>query len=113
MRRCAECSGRRLAFAQARAAIVYDHPARLFVQAWKERGQRRLAHEAAAIVVETLASAERLLADVRPGSIPIAPDGGGIVQPRPSPPSSPVSGSSRYGRSRDVPAPSTGSEGWG
>ena len=55
MRRCAECSGRRLAFAQARAAVVYDQPARRFVQAWKERGQRRLAHEAASIVVEVLA----------------------------------------------------------
>ncbi len=55
MQRCAECSGRRLAFASARAAIVYDGTARRFVQAWKERGQRRLAREAAALVVETLA----------------------------------------------------------
>lgn len=55
VRRCAECRGRRLAFASARAAIVYDEPARRFVQAWKERGQRRLAREAAALVVETLA----------------------------------------------------------
>ncbi len=39
----------------ARAAIVYDGSARAFVQAWKERGQRRLACEAAAIVAETLA----------------------------------------------------------
>jgi ComF family protein len=54
VRRCAECSGRRIAFATARAAIVYDAPARRFVQAWKERGQRRLAREAASIVVETL-----------------------------------------------------------
>ena len=54
MRRCAECSGRRIAFATARAAIVYDAPARRFVQAWKERGQRRLAREAASLVVETL-----------------------------------------------------------
>jgi predicted amidophosphoribosyltransferase len=52
--RCAECSGRRLAFAQARAAIVYDQPARRFVLAWKERGQRRLAREAASLVAETL-----------------------------------------------------------
>ncbi len=55
VRRCAECRGRRLAFSSARAAIVYDEPARRFVQAWKERGQRRLAREAAALVAETLA----------------------------------------------------------
>ena len=54
VKRCAECSGRRIAFASARAAIVYDEPARRFVQAWKEHGQRRLAREAAAIVAETL-----------------------------------------------------------
>lgn len=54
VRRCVECSGRRLAFACARAAIVYDARARRLVQAWKERGQRRLAREAAALVVETL-----------------------------------------------------------
>lgn len=54
VKRCAECSGRRIAFASARAAIVYDAPARRFVQAWKEHGQRRLAREAAAIVAETL-----------------------------------------------------------
>lgn len=54
VKRCAECSGRRLAFASARAAIVYDARARRVVQAWKERGQRRLARQAAALVVETL-----------------------------------------------------------
>ncbi|MDX6439356.1 MAG: hypothetical protein QOF45_1939 [Gaiellaceae bacterium] len=54
VKRCAECSGRRLAFACARAAIVYDARARRVVQAWKERGQRRLARQAAALVVETL-----------------------------------------------------------
>lgn len=53
--RCAECSGRRIAFASARAAILYDATARRLVQAWKERGQRRLAREAAALVAETLA----------------------------------------------------------
>jgi ComF family protein len=52
--RCAECSGRRIAFASARAAILYDAPARRLVQAWKERGQRRLARDAAALVDETL-----------------------------------------------------------
>lgn len=55
VRRCAECAGRRLAFASARAAIVYDEPARRLVHAWKERGQRRLARLAGELVVETLA----------------------------------------------------------
>ena len=54
VRRCAECSGRRLAFATARAAIVYDARARRFVHAWKERGLRTLAREAASLVAETL-----------------------------------------------------------
>ena len=54
MRRCAECGGRRIAFASARAAIVYDPLARRFIHAWKERGQRRLAREAASLVAETL-----------------------------------------------------------
>lgn len=55
VRRCAECSGRRLAFASARAAIVYDDRARTFVRAWKERGRRSLAYEAAGLVLEALA----------------------------------------------------------
>jgi ComF family protein len=53
--RCAECGGRRLAFATARAAILYDDRARRLVTAWKERAQRRLAAVAAAVVAETLA----------------------------------------------------------
>ena len=40
---------------ERRAAIVYDATARRFVHAWKERGQRVLAREAAALVAETLA----------------------------------------------------------
>jgi predicted amidophosphoribosyltransferase len=55
VRRCAECAGRRIAFASARAAILYDAPARRLVQAWKEHGQRRLAREAAALVADVLA----------------------------------------------------------
>ena len=55
VKRCAECSGRRVAFTTARAAIVYDATARRFVHAWKERGQRSLARDAAVIVAETLA----------------------------------------------------------
>jgi ComF family protein len=54
VRRCAECSGRRLAFVAARSAIIYDERARSFVRAWKERGQRGLACEAAALVSEVV-----------------------------------------------------------
>ena len=52
--RCRECSGRRLAFASARAAVEYDDSVRRFVSAWKERGLRRLAAEAAACVAEVV-----------------------------------------------------------
>lgn len=55
VRRCAECAGRRLAFARARAAAEYDEPVRNIVAAWKERGLRRLAMWAAGVVVETVA----------------------------------------------------------
>jgi predicted amidophosphoribosyltransferase len=54
VRRCAECSGRRLAFARARAALAYDERVRRIVAAWKERGLRRLARWAAVVVAETL-----------------------------------------------------------
>jgi ComF family protein len=56
VRRCAECSGRRLAFARARSAIVYDERARTLVRSWKEHGRRRLATEAAALVAEVVAA---------------------------------------------------------
>jgi predicted amidophosphoribosyltransferase len=52
--RCRECAGRRLAFASARAAVAYDAPVRALVAGWKERGLRRLAGEAAAVVAERL-----------------------------------------------------------
>ena len=52
--RCRECAGRRIAFAQARAAVGYDDAARRLVHSWKERSLRRLAAEAAALVVERL-----------------------------------------------------------
>jgi predicted amidophosphoribosyltransferase len=48
--RCRECSGRRIAFASARAAVEYDDGVRRFVAAWKERGLRRLAAEAAELI---------------------------------------------------------------
>jgi ComF family protein len=54
VRRCAECAGRRLAFATARAAVEYDAPVRRVVAAWKERGLRRLARWAARVVAEQL-----------------------------------------------------------
>jgi predicted amidophosphoribosyltransferase len=54
VRRCAECAGRRLAFASARSAIVYEERARKLVRSWKEHGRRRLAIEAAALVAEAV-----------------------------------------------------------
>jgi predicted amidophosphoribosyltransferase len=53
--RCAECSGRRLPFRTARAAVAYDGAARALVGGWKERGLRRIAAEAAAIVAAVVA----------------------------------------------------------
>jgi predicted amidophosphoribosyltransferase len=50
--RCRECAGRRLGFASARAAVGYDAAARRLVHAWKERGLRRLAADAAQLVAE-------------------------------------------------------------
>jgi predicted amidophosphoribosyltransferase len=50
--RCRECTGRRLAFAHARAAVPYDDDVRRLVRLWKERGLRHLADDAAALVAE-------------------------------------------------------------
>jgi predicted amidophosphoribosyltransferase len=52
--RCRECSGRRLAFVSARAAVAYDDDVRRLVGSWKERGLRRLAREAAELVTEAV-----------------------------------------------------------
>jgi predicted amidophosphoribosyltransferase len=54
VQRCRECSGRRLAFSRARAAAAYEGSTRQLISGWKERGLRRLAAEAAAIVVDRL-----------------------------------------------------------
>ena len=54
LRRCAECSGRRLAFASARAALVYEDGARALITSWKERGRRDLAGIAAELVVASV-----------------------------------------------------------
>lgn len=59
--RCRECSGRRLGFAQARAAVVYDDPVRRLVAGWKEHGLRRLAEQAAEVVAERLARPQAAL----------------------------------------------------
>ena len=55
VRRCVECSGRRLAFARARAALVYDARAQPIVSAWKERGRRDLAQVLADLVADVVA----------------------------------------------------------
>jgi ComF family protein len=58
VRRCAECAGRRLAFARARAAVEYEDPVPRIVGAWKERGLRRLAAWAADLVAEAVTEPE-------------------------------------------------------
>jgi predicted amidophosphoribosyltransferase len=55
VRRCAECAGRRLAFASARAAVAYDARVRRLVGAWKEHGLRRIAQTAADLVADVVA----------------------------------------------------------
>jgi predicted amidophosphoribosyltransferase len=52
--RCGECSGRRLSFTQARAAVAYEGSARTLVGAWKERGHRRLGRVFAGLVAEVV-----------------------------------------------------------
>jgi predicted amidophosphoribosyltransferase len=52
--RCRECSGRRLAFASAHAAVAYDDDVRRLVAAWKERALRELAVEAAGVLADVL-----------------------------------------------------------
>ena len=54
VRRCAECAGRRLAFASARAGIAYDGSGRRLVRAWKEGARRDLAAIAAELVVSVV-----------------------------------------------------------
>jgi competence protein ComFC len=54
VRRCSECSGRRLPFETARAAVAYDDRVRAIVAGWKEHGLRRLAATAADVVVAAI-----------------------------------------------------------
>jgi predicted amidophosphoribosyltransferase len=66
VQRCRECSGRSLGFAQARAAVAYDASVQRFVAAWKERGLRRLAEDAAALVAECVPRPDAALVAVVP-----------------------------------------------
>jgi predicted amidophosphoribosyltransferase len=52
--RCRECTGRRLAFTRARAAVAYDADVRKVVRGWKERGLRSLSVAAATVIAERL-----------------------------------------------------------
>jgi predicted amidophosphoribosyltransferase len=52
--RCSECSGRRLAFVSARAAVAYDERVRSIVAGWKEHGLRRIAVTAADLIAAAL-----------------------------------------------------------
>ena len=54
VRRCVECTGRRLGFATARAAIVYETRGRAIVAAWKEHGRRDLSRLAAELVADVI-----------------------------------------------------------
>lgn len=65
--RCAECAGRRLAFASARAAVAYEGAAQTLVGAWKERGLRSLTAVFADLVVETVARPQVLCVAFVPG----------------------------------------------
>jgi len=66
VRRCSECTGRRLAFASARAAVEYDPAVRAFVAGWKEHGLRLLVSVAADLVVEVVAAPAGALTFVPP-----------------------------------------------
>jgi ComF family protein len=59
VRRCRECAGRRISFADARSAVVYDEPVRRIVAGWKERGLRGLADWAAAVTATAVARPAR------------------------------------------------------
>ena len=67
VRRCVECAGRRLAFARARGAVVYDAHARPLVSAWKERGRRDLAGVFASVVDEVVMRPEADVVTFVPG----------------------------------------------
>jgi predicted amidophosphoribosyltransferase len=64
--RCRDCAGRRLAFASARSAVVYDEPVRALVAAWKKRGMRGLAAVAAELVAVAVPAPDGTLTFVAP-----------------------------------------------
>lgn len=66
VRRCAECTGRRLAFSSARAAVEYDRAVKALVSGWKEHGLRRLVDVAADLVLEVVPRPEGMLTFVPP-----------------------------------------------
>jgi predicted amidophosphoribosyltransferase len=78
--RCAECSGRRLAFARARAGVVYDERARSLVRVWKEHGREPLAVEAAQLVAEVVRPPEVELLVPVPGDPDRALERGRVAQ---------------------------------
>src|SRR5438552_12261845 len=67
--RCRECSGRRLGFETARAAVAYDGAVRRLVAGWKERGLRGLAGEAAAVLAEVVPAPEAVVATYVPAVV--------------------------------------------
>ena len=69
VRRCRECSGRQLGFGRARAAVAYDASVRRLVAGWKERGLRRFADDAAAVVAECLPRPEAELVAYVPADV--------------------------------------------
>jgi predicted amidophosphoribosyltransferase len=67
VRRCVECAGRRIRFSSARAALLYDTPARALVLAWKERGRRDLTGLLARLVDTVVAAPEAEAVTFVPG----------------------------------------------
>jgi predicted amidophosphoribosyltransferase len=67
VRRCVECAGRRIRFATARAALLYDAPARTLVLAWKEHGRRDLTRMLARLVDGAVESPEADVVTFVPG----------------------------------------------
>lgn len=65
--RCRECAGRRLAFAEARAAVAYDDRVRALVAHWKEHGLRRVADLGAELVLSAVPRPEARAVTFVPG----------------------------------------------
>lgn len=65
--RCVECTGRRLAFSRARAALVYAGPTRTLVSGWKERGRRDLTRQLVALVADVVTRPDAAVVTYVPG----------------------------------------------